>query len=135
MKIKSIDQLKEEIIFNTELQQKLRDDPVKAIRELEVEAGSVTTQKPKLVLAIILIIFGGALILLTYYISIPKISRSEFDNLVYRVNELVIKNATALSDAASAKSAAAEAAAKAAAAEVAANRAAQYAQDTNDKLK
>lgn len=61
-------------------------------------------------------------------------SKSDIDLLQTQIDELKIQVSTASADAASAQSSAADAAAKAESAEAAANRAAQYAQDTNNKL-
>lgn len=61
-------------------------------------------------------------------------STSDLDGLQSQIDTLKSQVSSASSDAASARADAAEAASKAAAAEAAANRAAQYAQETNDKL-
>ena len=61
-------------------------------------------------------------------------STSDIENLQSQIDGLKSSVAQASSDAASAKSAADSASAQAASAEAAANRAAQYAQDTNEKL-
>ena len=61
-------------------------------------------------------------------------AKSDIDFLQTQIDGLKAQISTASSDAASAQAASEDAAAKAASAEAAANRAAQYAQDTNNKL-
>jgi outer membrane murein-binding lipoprotein Lpp len=61
-------------------------------------------------------------------------TNDDIANLQSQIDGLKSSVAQASSDAASAKSAADSASAQAASAEAAANRAAQYAQDTNEKL-
>lgn len=135
MKINTVEQFKAEIMYNTDFQEKLRENPAKAVEEVEVGYSHIREER---MFSLVIGVVAGAVLLVgligIFILAASGPSASDIENLQAQIDGLKVSVAQASSDAQNAQSAAADASAKASAAESAANRAAQYAQDTNSKL-